>query len=202
MTTQILHPAQQKLLDLLSKHIDEPLTIRELQESIDASSTSVVAHHMAQLEKKGYLKKNPNDSRDYTVLDGPEKQVAYLNMFGLAQCGPKGSILDGTPLDKIPISTRLLPFSSSEGFLVKAKGDSMMPKINEGDIVIAKKSRVADNGSVVVCVNKGEALIKKYQKEKSGEIILTSYNSRLEPFLASKDFRIEGIVKGVVSSLV
>ncbi len=201
MATQTLHPAQQKLLDLLAKHVDEPLTIRELQESIDASSTSVVVHHMIQLEKKGYLKKNPNDPRDYTVLDGPEKQVAYLNMYGLAQCGPSGSFLDGTPVDKIPISTRLLTFPSSEGFLVKAKGDSMTPKINEGDVVIAQKSTIAVNGNMVVCVNSGEALIKKIQKE-GNNIILSSLNPQYDPFMAAKDFRIEGIVKGVVSNLV
>lgn len=199
MATQTLHPAQQKLLDLLAKHIDEPLTIRELQESIDASSTSVVAHHIVQLERKGYLKRDPNNPRDYTVLDGPEKQVAYLNMYGLAQCGPKGSILDGTPVDKIPISTRLLTFPSAEGFLVKAKGDSMIPKINEGDVVIAQKSANADNGNMVVCVNNGEALIKRIQKERNN-IILSSLNPRYDPFIAAKDFRIEGIVKGVVSN--
>lgn len=199
MATQTLHPAQQKLLDLLAKHVDEPLTIRELQESIDASSTSVVVHHIVQLERKGYLKRDPNNPRDYIVLDGPEKQVAYLNMYGLAQCGPKGSVLDGTPVDKIPISTRLLTFPSSEGFLIKAKGDSMIPKINEGDVVIAQKSVSADNGNMVVCVNNGEALIKRIQKERNN-IILSSLNPRYDPFIAAKDFRIEGIVKGVVSN--
>ena len=201
MATQTLHPVQKRLFDLLSQHIDEPLTVRELQEEIDASSTSVVAHHISQLERKGYLKRNPNDPRDYILLDGPEKQVAYLNMYGLAQCGPKGSILDGAPVDKIPISTRLLTFPSSEGFLVKARGDSMVPRINEGDIVIAQKLSDADNGSIVVCVNQGEALIKKIRKEKNG-IILTSLNTAYEPFLAAKDFRIEGVVRGVVSNLV
>lgn len=201
MATQTLHPAQAKLLDLLAKHIDEPLTIRELQDNIDASSTSVVAHHLSQLEKKGYLKRNPNDSRDYTVLDGPEKQVAYLNMYGLAQCGPKGSILDGSPIDKVAIPTKFLTFPSDEGFLVKAKGDSMVPKIHEGDVVIIQKASDADSGSLVVCVNNGEALIKKVQKEKNG-VILTSLNVSYEPFLAARDFRIEGVVKGVMSYAV
>lgn len=198
MAVQTLHPAQEKLLTLLSQHIDEPLTIRELQEEIDASSTSVVAHHISQLERKGYLKRNPNDPRDYIVLDGPEKQVAYLSMYGLAHCGPHGSILDGTPIDRIAVPTRFMTFPSVEGFLVKARGDSMVPRISDGDIVIAQKLSDADNGSIVVCVNQGEALIKKIRKEKNG-IILTSLNTVYEPFLAAKDFRIEGVVKGIMS---
>jgi repressor LexA len=53
-----LHPIQQKLLDLLSSNSDEPLTIRELQSEVGATSTSVVSHHITQLEKKGFIKKN------------------------------------------------------------------------------------------------------------------------------------------------
>lgn len=199
MTKNNLHPIQKKLLDLLTKNIDEPLTIREMQDILDISSTSVVAHHLAQLEKKGYLKKNPYNPRDYQVLKGPEKQITYLNLYGLAHCGPNGSILDGSPIDRIPIPTKLLTFPSADAFMVKAKGDSMQPKINGGDLVIARKTPDADSGSTVVCVNDGEALIKKIQKEKNKEVLLISINPSYPPFLATKDFRIEGEVRGVIS---
>src|SRR5688572_12335233 len=117
MPQEKLHPVQKALLSLLSENIDEPLTVRELQEALDVSSTSLVAHHISRLEKKGYLKRNPADSRDYQILrGGPEKRVAYLNLYGLVHCGPRGSILDDTPLDRIPVSTRLLPFPAQEGF--------------------------------------------------------------------------------------
>ena len=83
--------------------------------------------------------------------------------------------------------------------MVKAKGDSMQPKINDSDLVIVKKAKAAKNGDIVVCVNKGEVLIKKLQKGK--QTILSSLNTAYAPFLASKDFRIEGIVRGVLSYL-
>ena len=194
-----LHPVQKKLLDLLTKNVGEQLTIREMQAMVGLSSPSVVVHHLAQLEKKGYLKRNPHDPRDYQILkDGPEKQITYMNLYGLAYCGPKGSILDDDPIDRIPISTRILSFPSAEGFLVKAKGDSMTPKINEGDFVIVRKSSDADSGRMVVCINDGEALIKKLQKEKS-RCILISLNAKYPPFLAANDFRIVGEVKGLIS---
>jgi repressor LexA len=197
-----LHPIQKKLLDLLIKNIDEPLTIREMQDILSVSSTSVIAYHLKQLEKKGYLKKNPANPRDYQILkDAPEKQITYLNLYGLAHCGLNGSILDGNPIDRIPISTRLISFPSVEAFMVKAKGDSMEPKINEGDLIIARKTNDADSGSIVVCINNGEALIKKIKKEGQN-IILISLNPKYPPFLADENFKIEGEVRGIISNKV
>lgn len=199
-----IHPVQQKLLKLLKQNEFEPLTIRKLQEELGVSSTSVVQHHIFQLEKKGYLRRNPANPRDYQILaDEPDKQVTFLNLYGLAQCGPNGSILDGDPIDRIPISTRILGFSSSEAFLVKSRGKSMLPKINDGDLIIAKKAKDAADNSIVVCVNRGEALIKKIQKMtfSNGEktYYLISLNHEFKPFAANEDFRIEGIVRGILS---
>lgn len=195
-----LHPTQKKLLQLLKETIQDPLTIRQLQDELDLSSTSVVAHHISQLEKKGYLKRNPNDPRDYQVLsDSPEKLITYLNLYGLAQCGPDGSILEGDPQERIPIASQLVTFPVKEAFMVEAKGDSMEPKIHEGDLVIARKKSLADSGKVVVCVNNGEAMIKKFQKE-NGEVILQSFNSDYPPFIAGEDFRIEGEVRSIIKN--
>lgn len=200
MSTEHIHPVQKKLLEVLTKNIEEPLTIREIQDIVGASSTSVIVHHLTQLEKKGFLKKNPYNPRDYQILKQPDKEIAHLNLYGLATCGPKGSVLDGNPIDRIAISTKLLSFASSKAFMVKAKGDSMLPKINNGDFVIVKKTNEANNGDIVVCVNEGEALIKKIRQNGEDKIILISLNSKYEPFLASKDFKVEGVVKGVVTN--
>ena len=199
MSEQYLHKIQKKLLELLEKNSDSPLTIRELQSEIGATSTSVVTHHLTQLEKKGFLKKNPSNPRDFQILKTPDKEIAHLNLYGLAACGPCGSILDGDPIDRIPVSTRFIPFNSQDAFMVKAKGNSMLPKINPGDFVIAKKSCHANDGEVVVCVNNEEALIKKIKIETNG-VILVSLNTEFQPFLAAQDFRIEGIVKGIITN--
>lgn len=194
-----ISPIQQKLLSTLKNNIDNPLTVRELQEDLDLSSPSLVQHHIVQLEKLGYLKRNPTNSRDYQIVsDGPEKLITYLNLYGLAQCGPKGSLLDGDPIDRIPISSKLLSFRVDQAFMVKAKGNSMVPKINNGDLVIAQKTSEIKNGDIVVCVNDGMAIIKKIKKDKNGTILI-SLNDKYEPFIASKDFRVEGIIKGVLS---
>lgn len=198
-----LHPVQEKLLTLFSNRDDEILTFRKIQNELNISSTSLVAHHITQLEKKGFIKRDPNNPRGLQVVNGaPEKKIAYLNLYGLAYCGPIGTILDDHPIESIPIPTRLLSFPSSEGFLVKAKGNSMTPKINEGDLIIAKKTNAADDGQIVVCVNNEEALIKKFHQDEYGNIILISYNSEYSPFLAAEDFRIIGEVRLIISSKI
>ena len=199
MAGRSLHRVQQHLLRLLVDNADDPLTISQMQDLLNVSSKSVVVHHLRQLEKHGYLKRNPHNPRDYHVLsDGPERQFIYLNLYGLVRCGPDGSLLDGNPLDRIPIPSRLLSFPAVDAFLVKAKGDSMTPRICDGDLVVARKTDVADDGRVVVCINKGEALIKKLRKE-SARCILFSTNPKYAPFSAAEDFRIVGEVKAVMS---
>ena len=193
-----LHDNQKALLELLKSNIEDPLTIRKLADILGISSPSVVYHHIQQLEKKGYLKRNPHNPKDYQILTEPDKPIVYLNLYGLAQCGPTGSILDGNPVERIPIASRLIRFPAEEAFLVESKGDSMEPKIKPGDIVIAQKRKTAENGNIVVCVNDSVAIIKKYYKHDQ-QIILHSVNSsKYPPFIGSKDFKIEGIVKGII----
>ena len=203
---QKIHQTQKKLLEILKANIDDPLTIRELQDRVGASSPSVVHHHITKLIEKGLLRQNPSNPHDYQVLaDNPDSNVVYLNVYGMAQCGPKGSILDGNPIDRIKISSKVLGFSAADAFVVKARGNSMVPKINPGDLVIAKKAEVVDGGEVVVCVNDGEVLIKKVQKipTEAGNITynLISLNPEFTPFTANEDFKIEGVVRGVLSYL-
>jgi repressor LexA len=193
---QKLHPQQLVLLNLLRASLDNPLTIRELQQELGMSSTSVVQHHIEQLEKKGYLKRNPDNPRDYQILSDPERPITYLNLYGLAHCGPNGSILDGAPIDRVPIASRLIRFPAEEAFLVEAIGKSMIPKINPGDLAIVQKQKHASSGDIVVCVNDESVLIKRFIK--AGEkVILHSENNEFPPFLASENLIIEGIVRGI-----
>ena len=203
MSRLSLHRSQQQLLDLLASPSEESLTVRELQERIGASSTSVVVHHLQQLEKKGYLKRNPYNPRDYQVVEsGPEHEVVLLNLYGQARCGPGGSILDGTPLDRVPIAARLLSFPAAVAFMVRAKGNSMVPRINEGDLVIARRASEVQDGRVYVCVNDEECLIKTV-RIMGEKILLESFNRDEYPiFEAAADFRVEGEVRQIMSGKI
>ena len=62
-----LHPRQIKLLQLLKDHIDSPLMMTELSEEAEIYSPGVLYHHLRQLERKGYLKRNPDNPKDYNI---------------------------------------------------------------------------------------------------------------------------------------
>ncbi|MBP7272920.1 MAG: HTH domain-containing protein [Saprospiraceae bacterium] len=194
-----LHDKQIELIDLLKKYEDNPLTIREIKEELELSSTSLVHHHITQLEKKGYLKRNPSNPRDYQILSDAEKPISYLNLYGFAKCGPEGIDLSGNPIERIPISSKLIPFAIEDACLVKALGDSMEPKIHEDDLIITKRQPVAENGDIVVCVLDGKSMIKRYSKNK--DIVLESLNRDYFPIVVSpknNTFRIEGIMRGII----
>ena len=195
-----LHKNQISLLKLLEQNIDNPLTIREIQFALNFSSPSVVAHHIQQLEKKGYLKRNPHNPKDYQIFLTPEKEVVVLNQYGNAQCGPSGSILDGNPVDRIPIASRLLRFSANEAFIVSAKGDSMEPRIHEGDLLISQKHSSPNDGDIIVCVLDKEVLVKKYFHQANRITLISINNDKYPPIPVSEDdyFKVEGIVRNII----
>ncbi len=198
-----LHNKQIKLLELLVKNEDNPLTLRDIMEKISGlTSPSHVQHHLNQLEKKGYLKRNPSNSKDYKVLMIPEKPICYINLYGMATCGIDGTLLSGDPIDRIPVYSRLISFDTSLAFLVEAKGDSMEPNIFNKDLIITKKQEFASNGEIVVCTLDHEVLIKKYIVINNNQILLESFNKKYSPRIVTNanEFYVAGVVKGKLFS--
>ena len=194
-----LHPNQEQLLKLLSDNIDEPLSIRQLMIELNVNSPGLVHHHIIQLEKKGYLKRDPNNPSNYQVLQSAEAPVAFVNMYGLAKCGPDGTLLSGRPIDRIPIASQLIPFAIEEAFLVKADGDSMEPEIREGDIVICKAQKYAENGDIVICTYNDSVMLKRYRKLEN-QAILESINPKYSPIIVSNlnELFVEGKYGGLI----
>ena len=193
-----LHPKQEKLLEILKAHITDPLTMEELAEQLAVSAKSVVFHHIKQLEKKGYLKRNPANPRDYMILKDPEKNVIYLKMYGMAKCGPEGTILDGTPTRIVPVDPNMIYFPACKGFMVEAKGDSMENLISPKDWLIVEQNHQPKNKDVVVCVNNGEVLVKRFTRDGEN-VILQSENPHYTPIVADKtSFHVEGIVRSII----
>lgn len=61
-------------------------------------------------------------------------------------------------------------------FALKVKGDSMLPKFEEGDIVIVQEQEDVESGDVaIVMINGDEATMKQIKKTKNG-IILYAFN--------------------------
>lgn len=197
-----LHPTQAKLLEILKNNITDPLTMEELADRLNVGSKSVIFHHIKQLEKKGFLKRNPANPRDYMILKDPERNVVYLKMYGMAKCGPAGTILDGTPTRVVPVDPSMVYFPVGKGFMVEAKGDSMEHLISPKDWLIVETNHLPKNKDVVVCVNNGEVLVKRFNNDGKN-IILQSENPAYAPIVADPaTFHVEGIVRSIIKRSV
>lgn len=70
-------------------------------------------------------------------------------------------------------------------FALKIKGDSMEPRICDGDVVIVKKQEDVETGEIaIVLVNGCDATCKKIIKHEIG-ISLVSFNSNYSPMMFS-----------------
>lgn len=88
-------------------------------------------------------------------------------------------------LDYEEISSDLA--NTGEFFALKIKGDSMEPKISEGDVVIVRKQEQVENGELaVVLVNGNDATVKRFYMNESG-VTLISSNPSYPPFIYSKE---------------
>lgn len=68
-----------------------------------------------------------------------------------------------------------------EYFGLKIQGNSMMPRMHDGDVVIVQKQSDVESGDVaIVCINGDKATCKQLKKHKNG-ITLIPYNAAYEP---------------------
>lgn len=103
-----------------------------------------------------------------------------------------GRVAAGIPFDaeEYIIDWEVIPATLAEGgdyFGLEIKGDSMEPKISDGDVVIVRKQSDADSGDLVIAlINGDDATCKRLMKYKDG-IALISSNPKYPPFQYSKE---------------
>ena len=202
-----LHDVQARLITFLNKKggdIDN-FSLREIGEQIGVGKKpQIVAHHLHQLEKKGFIRRDQSNLKKYNVLKIPTSDVVYINLYKSAECGPEGLLGEDTIVDKIPLSSRTFGISNPDDyFLIKARGKSMEPMIRDGDLILAKVQQNVENGSVAVVVHDSMPKIKKIIKDNNGKgfYSLVSLNpdySKEDVFETDENLRIVGLVKGII----
>ena len=174
-----------------------PPSIREIGDAVGLTSTSSVAHQLRTLERKGYLRRDPNRPRavDVRGTEGaadaapaaPVTEVAgsdalpepsYVPVLGRIAAG--GPILAEEAVEDVfPLPRELV----GEGtlFLLKVVGDSMVEAaICDGDWVVVRQQQVADNGDIVAAMIDGEATVKTF-KRAGGQVWLMPHNPAFDP---------------------
>lgn len=98
----------------------------------------------------------------------------FMNSNNKIRIPVLGAIPAGVPIEAIENIIdweEITPEMANLGelFALRVKGDSMLPRIIEGDVVIVKQQDYADNGdTVVVYVNGYEATLKKIKFSDAG----------------------------------
>lgn len=74
-----------------------------------------------------------------------------------------------------------------ELFALKVQGNSMLPRIHDGDILVVRQQDDADSGDIVIAlVNGDDGCVKKLVKYDSGGCALVSLNPVYEPMVFDK----------------
>jgi repressor LexA len=167
-----------------------PPSVREIGEAVGLNSPSSVAHQLKVLEAKGFLRRDPNRPRAMEVLDpdlgevdvtdSGETAPAAVMVPLVGQIAAGGPILAEQAVEAVfPLPKELV--GDGDLFLLRVKGDSMIDAaICDGDYVVVRAGRAADNGSIVAALLEDEATVKTL-KVKDGHTWLMPHNPAFEP---------------------
>jgi repressor LexA len=208
---QVLTERQRQILDFVTKYADAhgyPPTVREIGEAVGLASPSTVHAHLANLERAGFLRRDPTKPRAIELRREPrapavaDSEVHKLPLVGEVAAG--GPLLAEENIEDYVAVPEPLSRGGEE-FLLRVKGDSMVDAgILDGDIAVVQRQQDARDGDIVVALagddeSADEATMKRFFKE-NGRIRLQPENEALEPIYAAH-VQILGKVIGVFRQL-
>ncbi len=224
-----LTPRQKKILETIQRSVNDngyPPSMREIGDTVGLASLSSVTHQLSQLEKLGYLRRDPKRPRAMEILmpltlesiaggvtdaaAGAEKghaaSVTQLpSSFDTAMVPLVGRIAAGGPIlaeqsveDVMALPRQLV--GQGELFMLRVAGDSMVDAaICDGDWVVVRRQSDAINGDIVAALLDDEATVKTF-RQRDGHTWLLPQNTQYEPILGDHA-SIMGKVVSVLRSL-
>ena len=171
--------------------------VREICEAVHLKYTSSVHSHLATLEKRGYIRRDPTKPRAIEICDDNfqmlRTETASLPVVGRVAAGEP--ILAEQNIESyFPVPAEYVP--RGESFVLKVHGTSMINAgIMDGDYIFVNSCRNAENGEIIVALIDDSATVKRFYKE-DGHIRLQPENDEMEPIIV-EDCQILGKVFGV-----
>ena len=111
-----------------------------------------------------------------------------------------GTVLAGIPISAVEDILDYEEIDSSfqsqgEFFALRIKGDSMQPKMDDGDVVIVRQQSDANSGdTVIVLVNGDDATCKKLQKTENGIMLVSTNPNYLPMFFTNEEIVTKPVV--------
>ncbi|MBI2874178.1 MAG: transcriptional repressor LexA [Firmicutes bacterium] len=204
METGKLTPRQQQILKFIKDQVrgrGYPPSVREIGSAVGLTSSSTVHSHLARLEQKGLIRRDPTKPRTIEILD--EEIIPFAG--DIVNVPVIGQVTAGSPvlaeeniLEYLPLPRTLA--RDGRAYILSVRGESMVEAgILDGDMVIVRPQETAENGEIVVVLLGDEATVKRFYRERD-RIRLQPANSRMQP-IYSREVRILGKVIGIYRDL-
>ena len=206
MATNKLDDLQRRLIAFFKQNTNqEGLTLREIANEVWATHPQTVLNKLNQLVLKGYFVK---DDHWYRLIREEvwkrNDDIIQLPIYGFAQCGNKGKeIIDEYSQEKIPVTIAFIGTSDIENcFFVRAKGNSMEPKIQDGDLVLIRQQPSYDESDFVFVVHNQLPKLKKIIKQDN-KLMLESINRFFDKVEISPydETKVIGVVKKIIKNM-
>jgi repressor LexA len=179
---------QRQVLEFIDERTREqgyPPSVREIGEAVGLSSPSTVHAHLAALQDKGYLRRDPTKPRAIEIALEPSTGTA-IDRRPVRNVPLLGDVAAGTGVlaaenveEVIPVPTDLC--GEGELFMLRVRGESMIDAgIFDGDYVVARAQRTADNGDIVVAGIPGEEATVKTFLRKRNKVVLRPANAAMD----------------------
>ncbi len=194
---------QREILDFVESFIQSygySPSFEEIAKFFGYRSLATVHEHLSNLERKGYIRKNYNESRSVELL------ASQLPRASAAEVRLLGKVAAGAPIEAIEAEESIaVPEDMLRGqgphYVLRVEGDSMIDaQIRDGDYVVVDGRDAADNGEMVIALVNGEsATMKRFYREGDGRIRLQPANENHQPqFYSENDVHVRGVVVGVI----
>ncbi|PWG16386.1 transcriptional repressor LexA [Salibaculum griseiflavum] len=204
-----------------------PPSFDEMKEALDLRSKSGIHRLITALEERGFIRRLAHRARALEIIKLPEaleqkagfsprviegdrpdstpSKALSVEASGAIELPVMGRIAAGVPIAAISevshnVAVPQSMVGAGEHYALEVKGDSMIDAgINDGDVVIIRETRTADNGEIVVAlVEDEEATLKRYRRS-GNTIALEAANPAYETRLFRDDqVKVQGRLVGLI----
>ncbi len=203
-----------------------PPSVREIGKAVGLRSPSTVQAHLRVLQLGGVIERDPTKPRALKihtgVADGMTSDMLTAGKYGKAGSLPTvdahspqvrniplvGDVAAGSGVLAMETAEEMIPLPTSlvgtgKLFMLRVRGDSMIEAgILDGDYVVVRSQKTAENGEVVVAGIPGEEATVKYYALRNTKVVLSPANATMPPIILSPlDVAIYGKVTAVFRHL-
>lgn len=190
---------QKNFLKYISQYMEEwgqPPSFDEICTHFGFKSYNTITTYLKTLERKGYIRlPEKNQKRAMEIVSPVETRRFELPLLGRVAGGRPIEAIEDPDVIEIPPSM----IGNGDHFVLRVRGNSMEDDgILDGDFVVIRRQKTAENGEAVVALVDNEATLKRYYKQKD-HVELRPAHKGMESILVKEgDLRLEGRVVGVL----